>query len=166
MGYHVAKIIKGEYGKFSKIQEEYQEALDAITQANPVMVFLELSDLIGAIEGYAESRGLTLDDLIKMKDATRRTFEDGTRKSVLPVENHVVPSTVNLNVWTVEDIIDQREVYSSDFNKVVFIAVQDSEVWCRLVDKNDDNYTMSMSKEEMVDYLNYFHYGKEPQKES
>lgn len=80
MGYHSKDIDKGVLGEFSKIKEEFLEAEDAFSQDNKVMVLLELSDLIGAIELYCfKNHSITIDDLIKMKNATKSAFEDGTR---------------------------------------------------------------------------------------
>lgn len=83
MGYHQAEIQKGEYGFFSKIEEEFQELKDAHTQSNPVMELVEISDLLGAIQGYLEKKYLNvikLEDLLKMTAATRSAFESGDRK--------------------------------------------------------------------------------------
>lgn len=80
MGYHKSEIPKGVLGEFSKIEEEFLEAKDAITQNIPIMCLLELADLIGAIELYANKFNMTLDDLISMKTATKSAFEDGTRQ--------------------------------------------------------------------------------------
>lgn len=80
MGYHIRKIERGVFGGVSKIREEYEEFCDAVEQSNPVMKLIELSDLIGAIEAYVEKRhNITLEDLIRMKNATKSAFEDGTR---------------------------------------------------------------------------------------
>ena len=80
MGYHLTEIKKGELGKFSKIREEFLEAEDSFSQGNPIMVLLELSDLIGAIEAYVINHNMSLEDIIKMKDATKRAFESGHRQ--------------------------------------------------------------------------------------
>lgn len=80
MSYHINEIPKGEIGEFSKIREEFLEAADSLEQNNPLMVLIELSDLIGAIELYSNKYNLSLDDLIKMKNATKRAFESGRRK--------------------------------------------------------------------------------------
>lgn len=106
MGYHIGKINKGEFGKFSKIQEEYEEARDALTQNNPIMVLLELSDLIGAIEGYAKTYGMTLDDVMKMKDATHRAFTDGTRKPQTVEEAKTVKDK-----WILEDLVNGKMIF-------------------------------------------------------
>lgn len=82
MSYHKRKIIKGVFGEFSKIQEEFQETEDAHEQSNKIMELLELSDLVGAIEGYLDKHfSLKLTDILIMKDATRRAFESGHRNS-------------------------------------------------------------------------------------
>lgn len=78
--YHLRKIKKGKFGKASKIREEYQEFRDAHERKLVVMELVELSDLIGAIEGYVkEEYGLKLEDLLKMKEVTRGVFENGGR---------------------------------------------------------------------------------------
>lgn len=79
MGYHKVAILRGEFGEFSKIQEEFEELEDAVGQNNPVMALCEMSDLIGAIEAFALKWNVTLADLIEMKEATGRAFTDGTR---------------------------------------------------------------------------------------
>jgi hypothetical protein len=81
MSYHIKEIEKGEVGKLSKIYEEIEEVKDADDQNCNVMVILELSDVIGAIECYLEKEhpSITLKDLIKMKDITKRAFQSGSR---------------------------------------------------------------------------------------
>lgn len=80
MGYHKTKITKGILGEFSKINEEFEELTDANNQDNKVLIICELCDLIGAIEAYStQNFNLSLDDLIKMKDATKSAFQDGKR---------------------------------------------------------------------------------------
>lgn len=80
-GYHKTKIRRGELGKLSKIQEELSEAFDAENQKNPVMLILELSDMIGAIDAYLQKHHptISLDDLITMAKATKRAFDIGAR---------------------------------------------------------------------------------------
>jgi len=82
MGYHSKEIERGKFGEFSKIKEEFLEAEDALEQNNPIMLLVELSDLIGAIEGYClKNHNISIDDLLKMKEATKKAFNDGTRSS-------------------------------------------------------------------------------------
>lgn len=78
-GYHRLKIPKGELGTVSKIKEEFLELWDAHSQENPVMVICEMCDIVGAIEALANTYNLTLEDIVKMKDATKRAFENGRR---------------------------------------------------------------------------------------
>lgn len=80
MSYHLNKIQKGKFGEFSKIEEEFLEAKDSIEQKNDLMCLMELSDLLGAIEAYSNKFNMTLEDLIRMKDATKRAFKSGRRK--------------------------------------------------------------------------------------
>lgn len=81
-GYHLIDIPRGELGEISKIREELDELLDAASQGVKVMELIELSDLVGAIEAYLERHhvGTTFDDLIRMKDITRRAFKNGRRR--------------------------------------------------------------------------------------
>jgi len=78
-GYHLLKIPKGEFGEFSKIIEEFHEAQDAFNQECTVMTLVELSDLLGAIEAYASKFNITITDLQRMSQITRRAFESGKR---------------------------------------------------------------------------------------
>lgn len=79
MGYHKKTITKGTYGEFSKIREEFQELEDAYEQEDKILQLCELTDLVGAISGYANTLGFTLDDLIKFNNKTTNAFKDGTR---------------------------------------------------------------------------------------
>lgn len=63
MGYHVRKIEKGTYGTLSKVVEELEEAIDAYEQGQDLMLLIELSDIIGAVEGVAKKYGMGLDQL-------------------------------------------------------------------------------------------------------
>lgn len=80
-GYHLVAIEKGELGELSKIQEELNEALDAQTQNAKIMVLVELSDMVGALEAYLNKHhpGTTLDDLKTMAGITQRAFASGRR---------------------------------------------------------------------------------------
>lgn len=82
VGYHKRKIEKREFGTAGKIMEEVEEFLDAKEQGIRLMELQELSDILGAVEGYLEKNheGYTLDDLLKMAKVTRRAFESGRRK--------------------------------------------------------------------------------------
>lgn len=85
MTYHVDKIPKGVYGELSKVHEEVLEALDADKQSCDVMILVELSDTIGAIEAYLEKYHptITLESLIKMSNITKRAFKSGQRKPTM-----------------------------------------------------------------------------------
>ena len=80
-GYHFAEIRRGKLGELSKVREELEEAMDGEAQGNPVMVLQELSDLIGAVDGYLKERhpSITVYDLITMAQATERAFLSGDR---------------------------------------------------------------------------------------
>jgi NTP pyrophosphatase (non-canonical NTP hydrolase) len=79
-GYHTIKIKKGELGELSKIQEELDELRDAEKQGSEIMISVELSDLYGAVEMYAEKHGLSMGDLKTFSDITKRAFKNGRRK--------------------------------------------------------------------------------------
>ena len=80
MGYHTKFIEKGEIGEFSKIREEFEELRDAESQEDKILIICELSDLIGAIECYAEQHyNLSIDDLKRFSDKTKSSFLEGKR---------------------------------------------------------------------------------------
>lgn len=83
-GYHKVEIVKGVLGEVSKINEEFHEFLDSVDQGVKIMALMELSDMIGAVEAYLNKHhsGTTIDDLIKMKDVTKRAFESGARNRI------------------------------------------------------------------------------------
>lgn len=80
MSYHKKEIVKGVLGQFSKIREEFLEAEDSFEQNNKIMLLLELSDLLGAIEAFYEINGMTLEDGLIMMNATKNAFQTGYRK--------------------------------------------------------------------------------------
>jgi phosphoribosyl-ATP pyrophosphohydrolase len=81
MAYHTIVIKKGHVGEMSKISEEYEELMDAHNQENPIMVLVEISDLLGAIDSYLQKyHHINIDEALKMTKATQSAFSDGTRK--------------------------------------------------------------------------------------
>lgn len=78
-GYHTRSIKKGQLGESSKIREELEELEDAEAQGNKILALCELADLLGAVKLYAEQRGLTLQDVTAMTEATERAFKTGER---------------------------------------------------------------------------------------
>lgn len=80
-GYHSKVIKKGIIGEPSKIVEELEEFIDALDQKATIMSLIELSDLYGAIECYLEKYhpNLSMDDLKKMSELTKRAFKNGKR---------------------------------------------------------------------------------------
>jgi phosphoribosyl-ATP pyrophosphohydrolase len=79
-GYHISDIPKGKLGQLSKIREELLELEDAEKQNSIIMIYVEMSDLFGALEAYAEKNGLSMDDLKTFSDITKRAFRNGIRK--------------------------------------------------------------------------------------
>lgn len=80
-GYHLHTIPKGEIGESSKILEEVLELQDAESQDATIMVLVELSDIVGAIELYLANRHptISIDDLLIMSHITQRAFINGRR---------------------------------------------------------------------------------------
>lgn len=83
-GYHITPILKGKLGEISKIEEELNELKDAKLQNSKIMQMVELSDLYGAIESYAETLGISMNDLSIMNNITKRAFANGKRISSNP----------------------------------------------------------------------------------
>ena len=80
MGYHKREIQKGVLGDFSKIKEEFDELSDAFEQGDKILQLCELTDLVGAIESYVESKfNLTLEDLIVFSNKTKSAFKEKKR---------------------------------------------------------------------------------------
>lgn len=81
MGYHLKKIKKGKFGEWSKIREEFEECQDSVQQGAKVMLLVELSDLLGAIDAYVKKQhNMGIKDLHKMAKLTSRAFKSGRRK--------------------------------------------------------------------------------------
>jgi len=78
-GYHRREITKGIYGDISKVQEEVDEYSDAKEQGILLMELQELSDIYGALEELSKTYNITMEDLKKMSDATKRAFKIGKR---------------------------------------------------------------------------------------
>ena len=81
IGYHITKIPHGKFGDVSKIEEEFCEFKDAVEQNVKLMQLQELSDLLGAIDGWLQLNHptISLNDLLKMAEVTKRAFLNGHR---------------------------------------------------------------------------------------
>ncbi len=96
MGYHSRPMPKGVYGEFSKVEEEWEELLDARKQDARILEICEVADLYGALKGYVEKRfGMTIEDVAKMSEMTSSAFVEGSRvpsKAVVapPIEHACV----------------------------------------------------------------------------
>lgn len=51
-GYHLREIPRGTFGEYSKVEEEFEEFLDALEQNCNIMAFMELGDFLLALESY------------------------------------------------------------------------------------------------------------------
>jgi hypothetical protein len=78
-GYHTKSITRGVYGEVSKIREELEELEDAEAQGVTILALCEMSDLYGALEAAAQRYNVSMLDLQKMSDLTKKAFQDGTR---------------------------------------------------------------------------------------
>lgn len=79
LGYSNSPIKKEQNGTVGKLKEEFEEYIDAVKQGNILMALVELSDLLGAIDSYANRYNMDLDKLIKMSKTTQRAFKEGKR---------------------------------------------------------------------------------------
>lgn len=71
---HLKDIPKGIYGDFSKIKEEFLELEDSVEQKDKILQICELSDLIGAIEGFSMKKfNLSIEDLHKFANKIKET---------------------------------------------------------------------------------------------
>ncbi len=81
MGYHTRQFEKGVYGEFSKVEEEWEELLDAQRQDARILEICEIADLYGALKGYVEKQfGMSIEDVAKMSRMTSEAFTEGTRQ--------------------------------------------------------------------------------------
>lgn len=80
-GYHLKEPTRGVYGELSKIYEEVEELRDANEQSAKLMVLQELSDILGAVDGYLRKHypNISIYDLWTMTKITKRAFESGQR---------------------------------------------------------------------------------------
>lgn len=77
MGYHIAKIEKGVYGEWSKVQEEIDEIIDSLDQNLKPMLLIELCDCLGALKGYYNAMGYTdFDSLLINRSKISRIFNN------------------------------------------------------------------------------------------
>jgi hypothetical protein len=79
-GYALRDVRRAHYGTLEKIEEEMDELRDSEAQGNRIMSLVEASDVYGALEGWAESNGTSIEELAKMSEATKRAFTSGRRK--------------------------------------------------------------------------------------
>lgn len=81
-GYHSKFIQKGEYGEFSKIEEEYKELEDIWNNTqNRVLTACELSDLYGAMEAFAEKTlNIPMNEIVKMSNLTKDVYDSRSIK--------------------------------------------------------------------------------------
>lgn len=83
IGYHKREIQKHKFGTAAKVMEEAEEFIDSVDQGVRLMALQELSDIIGAIDGFLQVNydgSVTLEDLIDMANVTKRAFVSGRRK--------------------------------------------------------------------------------------
>ncbi len=87
MGYHTRQFARGEYGEFSKVEEEWEELLDARKQDARILEICEIADLYGALKGYVERKfGMTIEDVAKMSKMTSDAFIEGSRTPAPKIE--------------------------------------------------------------------------------
>lgn len=81
-GYHTQFIPKGEYGEFSKVEEEFEELKDAwLNRESSVLSVCELSDLYGAMEAFAEKTlHMSMSEVIKFSELTKEVYQNRPQK--------------------------------------------------------------------------------------
>jgi hypothetical protein len=81
-GYHTQFIPKGEYGEFSKVEEEFEELKDAwLNRESSVLSVCELSDLYGAMEAFAEiTLHMPMSEVIKFSELTKEVYQNRPQK--------------------------------------------------------------------------------------
>lgn len=81
-GYHTKFISKGEYGQFSKVEEEFEELKDAwLNRESSVLSVCELSDLYGAMEAFAEKTlHMPMSEVIKFSELTKEVYQNRPQK--------------------------------------------------------------------------------------
>ena len=81
-GYHTIFIEKGEYGKFSKVKEEFDELKDAFeNRESNVLTICELSDLYGAMEAFAEQTlHIPMSEVVKFAELTKEVYQNRPQK--------------------------------------------------------------------------------------
>lgn len=107
-GYHIREIENGVFGQFSKIKEEFEEFLDAQDQSCTLMALLELSDLLGAVEGYCEKKNISFTSLISSSVEAA---------AVVPPENYSdIKSSFNTltQSLTQEDLVKNLQAFLID----------------------------------------------------
>lgn len=123
MGYHTREFKKGEFGEFSKVEEEWEELLDARKQDGKILELCELADLYGAIEGYIEKRyGLTMKDVAKMSHMTKTAFIEGTRVPTIVVNEQDVVTSLD-KCWSCK-------LSEADANDLSVRERADGKQWC------------------------------------
>lgn len=117
-GYHIRPIIKGQFGKFSKIQEEFVEILDAIEQGSVIMVLTEISDLLGAMLAY-----YTFPSMDVLTDMTRdqppRNIDSMSESfNELAAE----PNNLHRVIDFLRHILSYLEKYNLNFDDAILMA--------------------------------------------
>lgn len=90
MTYHITDIPRGKFGEISKIIEELREWHDALDQDVSIMALVELSDVIGAINGFY--RGNIYDYVLECRkvDSMLDMFAEITDKTMVDEFHRVI----------------------------------------------------------------------------
>jgi len=169
MGYHKTKIVKGELGLISKVQEEIDEYKDAIEQDNKIMAMLELSDIYGALEEVATKNNLSMSDLKTMSDATKSAFKDGSRKQTDKIlKEHSNDDVFNIiGKYTIELVGDNffniNKILKDDDYDVVANAVGFEEAKQKILKIiNKSNNSDDLLQYTLIDGVSYYYSVQKP----
>ena len=119
MGFHIAKIEKGVYGEWSKVEEEIEEIIDALSQNIKPMLLIELCDCLGAVKAYynlttPESQYSEL--LFKLSVTTNKYSQYGSLDVV--TERFIQDLRINKNMASsinvTKSILDFVQIYFNE----------------------------------------------------
>jgi hypothetical protein len=119
---HKINIPKGEYGEFSKIEEEFLELKDAFQQESKILQMIEISDLYGAIEGFCEKNGFDFNEVIRFSNMVRSDRKNVSKERNLDKESldEKIRDINSFNANCCLKIIKNPDIFTVPFYSVFF----------------------------------------------
>lgn len=155
MGFHQKEIKKGIYGELSKIQEELDEAYDAEAQGQDLMLLIELSDMIGAIEGVAKKYGFTIEQLQRFATLRSKVAieELGIESKIEPTPTHSLDALIR-RIWftgsITSDMWDYWELIPGRYNSQLDHLIATN---LKINSENDYEFFKARLKSELPDLI-------------